>query len=644
MINAIGTYVGHFKRTFDGDSIQELSNTVQFLEEAPSGTTWPDSQGDYIAPSGHQWEGACYHFDGVNDRVDISSSPDLKNPNFFTISLWIKFDTLTSAMIPLAKDGDSGYYIQIGTNGSVYFRFGSGATTLISSGSIITGNWYNIVFTFDGTNGTAYLNNTEKTSSSNFSAPTSMTDNDLVMGCYSSKASYFIDGKMFDVRIYNKALSFSEITDLYNHKPVALSNLVAHYKMDEAAGTTAFDSSGNDNHGTITNATLSTFHGTQNEYSFANEVGYTTGNGSNGAAVGVNIPRNESNTLQDVLENTLEYSGRVKYDAQLVESHCATFDGTNDYISMGSRPTVNQFTFSCKIRTTSTALSNLVSGESAGQYISISAGKAQVYDGVTWRLASAVINDGLEHHVLFSFDSGEWSIWVDGALGYNGSEGTYTNGSLIVIAVFRNLTIRFFNGNMWDVKISHSVETPTSIETASLVSSYSMAEGAGNTHYDGSGNGNDGTAINITEATYWGSTQDVYHANILNGYTLYEHATLDPIYVPYGNNSNPLSITPPEGFTKTADYPAGAWHNKAETKLKQHNAPALLQADEADDFWFNSSDVAQSKSYTDIVNNVNSGNRIMADISIMNQKKNFLMFDPALTDPNLSDVKEFLNH
>lgn len=49
----------------------------------------------------------------------------------------------------------------------------------------------------------------------------------------------------------------------------------AFYKCDEQDGTTSYDSSGEGQHATITNATLSTFHSTQNVYSWQNEVGYS---------------------------------------------------------------------------------------------------------------------------------------------------------------------------------------------------------------------------------------------------------------------------------------------------------------------------------------------------------------------------------
>jgi hypothetical protein len=52
------------------------------------------------------------------------------------------------------------------------------------------------------------------------------------------------------VKIYNRALSAEEVRYHYNH-----GGPVAHWKMDEGEGTRAFDSSGNNNHGTISGAT-----------------------------------------------------------------------------------------------------------------------------------------------------------------------------------------------------------------------------------------------------------------------------------------------------------------------------------------------------------------------------------------------------
>ncbi|PJF33445.1 MAG: hypothetical protein CUN57_02160, partial [Phototrophicales bacterium] len=76
---------------------------------------------------------------------------------------------------------------------------------------------------------------------------------------------------------YNKALTSQDIQFLYSYGAQGTDPGMglAHYKCDEGAGNTAFDSSGNGNHGTMYNITESTFHATDNTIgSWQNEVGY----------------------------------------------------------------------------------------------------------------------------------------------------------------------------------------------------------------------------------------------------------------------------------------------------------------------------------------------------------------------------------
>jgi len=65
----------------------------------------------------------------------------------------------------------------------------------------------------------------------------------------------------------------------------------------------------------------------------------------------------------------------------------------------------------------------------------------------------------------------------------------------------------------------------------------------------------------------WG-TQDSYFWSEAVGYSLYEHASTADIFVPLKSDGTALSITPPSGYTKTSDNPAGSYHN---------DSPALLE-------------------------------------------------------------------
>ena len=59
-------------------------------------------------------------------------------------------------------------------------------------------------------------------------------------------------GSLSDFRIYNQALTAEQIKDIYFNQTI-LGTEVLHYKFNEKMGTTAFDSSGNGNNGTLTN-------------------------------------------------------------------------------------------------------------------------------------------------------------------------------------------------------------------------------------------------------------------------------------------------------------------------------------------------------------------------------------------------------
>jgi hypothetical protein len=55
------------------------------------------------------------------------------------------------------------------------------------------------------------------------------------------------------------------------------------------------------------------------------------------------------------------------------------------------------------------------------------------------------------------------------------------------------------------------------------------------------------------------STQDTYFWSESVGFSLYEHASEPDLFVPLKSDGTALTITPPSGYTKTSDNPAGPW-------------------------------------------------------------------------------------
>lgn len=187
------------------------------LDES-NGTTATDSAGgnDGTLVNGPVWQptsgkiGGALSFDGVDDSVALSSDPI--GTNTVTICFWAN---------PATDDypyflGNSKVQFQIWPGS--YLKFTSNNSTQLSSTSTLPiGSWSHIcVVRMSGTNGpsTIYIDGIED-SSGNSGTPESPIFN-LAFGAQYDIAGGNYEGRLDDVRIYNRALSAAEIGQLYN--------------------------------------------------------------------------------------------------------------------------------------------------------------------------------------------------------------------------------------------------------------------------------------------------------------------------------------------------------------------------------------------------------------------------------------------
>lgn len=117
--------------------------------------------------------------------------------------------------------------------------------------------YYDCLYTRDGTTCSLYIGGTLIVSTPDTTIGT--TDNllDITLGRRTGSAQWF-DGCIDDVRIWNITLSAAQAEDLALYGMVPRTGLVGEWLFDEMSGTTAFDTSGNGNDGTILNATYTT--------------------------------------------------------------------------------------------------------------------------------------------------------------------------------------------------------------------------------------------------------------------------------------------------------------------------------------------------------------------------------------------------
>jgi hypothetical protein len=171
---------------------------------------------------------ACYEFGGVNDMIDVGNSNNLDFEgagNDFSVSTWVKgTETLAGGagtQIIGKGDGyaqDSGWkIIQFEYSGSNYYQFkiGNGGSSATASKSKTDNNWHlltgvktedYISLYFDGV---LIQNNPH-------SIDIASTSTNLYLGRKGSSATEYFQGSIDQVQIFNRALSSSEVLNLYN--------------------------------------------------------------------------------------------------------------------------------------------------------------------------------------------------------------------------------------------------------------------------------------------------------------------------------------------------------------------------------------------------------------------------------------------
>lgn len=138
----------------------------------------------------------------------------------------------------------AGYY-----NGAAY--------TSKASEKLQPGTWYHAVFAWNGAVATLYINNISQSATS--PAPSASAGGALGIGRRGDAATQAFLGHLAEACIWNRTLSAAEISALYYAGTIPSSGLVCKYLLNEGSGTTAIDTSGSGNNGTIVGGTYTSY-------------------------------------------------------------------------------------------------------------------------------------------------------------------------------------------------------------------------------------------------------------------------------------------------------------------------------------------------------------------------------------------------
>lgn len=247
--------------------------------------------------------GKAVNFDGNNDNVSVPSNPSLAITGDLTLSIWAKRNSanIMHDLIDYAAPGELEtanhlyeFYLDASNNLVLEWEYNAGSNEVVTSSKAVSmpsGSWVHYMVTRNSISKQVdfYENGvrlgTTQTYTNN---PTGGSLSSFVIGRDNASTIQVFDGTLDEVKIYNYALSADEVKTEYNQgKSLVLGALstdadgqstnsaaraycppgntetncasglnpapVGQWTLDERTGTTAYDTSGNGNSGTLNN-------------------------------------------------------------------------------------------------------------------------------------------------------------------------------------------------------------------------------------------------------------------------------------------------------------------------------------------------------------------------------------------------------
>jgi hypothetical protein len=226
--------------------------------------------GDITAKRTNYSDFPCNVFDGVDDYVEIPHAPQQLGANLsngFTISAWVNARSIGESKGQVFGNGTTGaggngFNIYMETTNRIKFNV-KGTEHASGNNVVLYGQWYHILYTLSSANlCNLYINgvltgaaNQDLSAGGGIAGIT--TTNAPRIGNLTGATTLTFDGSIRSVKMWNRVLSTTEITEEYQGKN-HIDGLIHHFKLGGdyadygSVGVTATNS------GSIANTTIPT--------------------------------------------------------------------------------------------------------------------------------------------------------------------------------------------------------------------------------------------------------------------------------------------------------------------------------------------------------------------------------------------------
>jgi len=249
--------------TSSNDGVDSFDSDGFILQNGTNAANYNQSTRDYVAWSwkaaGHEYKSAS--FNGSSGKIDLPLTSLFGGKNTLSVSFW--FNTTTTSRQRMFTDyaqNSRNCDITIdGGNIEIVTDYGSTSDKHTTTSTYNDSNWHHLVVAISSTQRIIYIDNTEVDTITLPSGSWNGSGQKVTLGAfYSSTSGYsqYFDGKIDQVRIFNKGILATEVTNLYNETKSTVDTLqvlgdascIATYRLNGDAR----DLSGN-YHGTESN-------------------------------------------------------------------------------------------------------------------------------------------------------------------------------------------------------------------------------------------------------------------------------------------------------------------------------------------------------------------------------------------------------
>lgn len=176
--------------------------------------------------------GGCYSFDGTNDLLSGTSPPLNNDTDEWSFCAWVNFSTMKNAGLfsNRSATGTTGIIIVVQSTGKILIDDGV-RWTVTPNTTFTTNTWYHIcVVRKKGVGKYLYINGILDSSTTTTGTPTIASPTRFMVGALQKTSttvdsSYYFNGKLNDVRVYDHALSKKEVAEI-------AKGLVVHFPLN----------------------------------------------------------------------------------------------------------------------------------------------------------------------------------------------------------------------------------------------------------------------------------------------------------------------------------------------------------------------------------------------------------------------------